>query len=54
VLAGGEERAAPVVPQGKQLVLLVRALIPPGALERLGQQWVGEHLSGDPLGIQRV
>jgi len=42
------------VPQGQQLVLLVRALLLPGALERLGQQRVREYLAGDPLGIQRV
>jgi hypothetical protein len=38
VLAAGEDRAAPVIPQGEQLVLLIRALVLPGALKRLGQQ----------------
>ena len=36
VLAAGEDRPAPVVPQRQQLGLLVRALLLAGALERLG------------------
>ena len=40
VLAAGQDRPAPVVPQGQQLTLLVRAAISARALERLGQQRV--------------
>ena len=35
-------------------MLLVGALVLSGALERLGQQRVREHLARDPLGVQRV
>jgi hypothetical protein len=54
VLAAGQDRAAPVMPQRKQLVVLVGALVGAGALERLGQQRVRERLPRDPLGVQHV
>ena len=54
MLAAGQDRATPVVPQRQQLVQLVGALVGSGALERLGQQRVRQRLPRDPLGIQRV
>ena len=54
VLAAGQDRPAPVVPQRQQLVLLIRAAVATRTLERLGQQRVREHLARDPLGVQRV
>src|SRR5204862_4002897 len=54
VLAAGEDRPAPVVPQGQQLMLLVRALLLARALERLGQQRVRQHLPRDPLAVEHV
>jgi hypothetical protein len=42
------------MPDRQQLVLLVGPLVLAGALERLGQQRVREHLARDPLRVQRV
>ena len=42
------------MPQRQQLVGLIRTLLLPGALERLRQQRVREHLPRDPLRVQRV
>ena len=54
VLAAGQDRPAPVVPQRQQLVLLIGAAVATRALERFGQQRVRQRLSRDPLGVQRV
>jgi hypothetical protein len=54
MLAAGEDRAAPVMPQRQQLMQLIRPLVGPGAFERLGQQRVRQRLPRDPLGIQHV
>jgi hypothetical protein len=49
VLAAGQDRPAPVIPQRQQLMLLVRALLLASALERLGQQRMRQRLARDPL-----
>jgi hypothetical protein len=55
VLAAGQDRAARALVEHQQLALRIRAgLLIVGALERLGQQRVPEHVAVDALGIQRV
>jgi len=54
VLSAGEDRAALVVAQGEQLVVLVGSAVFSGALECLGQQRVRQCLARDPLGVELV
>jgi hypothetical protein len=49
VLAAGQDRPPPVVPQRQQLMLLIRAAVSVRALERPGQQRMRQRPARDPL-----